>query len=156
MSSIEIIQQDIATADVDAVVNAANNHLLAGSGVCGAIFAAAGYDELQAACDAIGYCETGNAVITDGFGMKAKYIIHAVGPVWNGGGNGEAEALYNCYKNSLELAREYDCHSIAFPVISSGIFGYPKEEALEVALTACKEYLNANPSHDIKIFIMRR
>lgn len=136
---IHIVKQDITTADVDAIVNAANSALRAGGGVCGAIFSAAGHAELQRACDAIGHCDTGDAVITPGFDLAAKYVIHAVGPVWHGGGHGEAELLAGCYAKAIELAAEHGCASIAFPLISSGIYSYPKEEAWRVALSACSQ-----------------
>ena len=120
---ITIKQISITELSTDAIVNAANEHLQAGGGVCGAIFSAAGYDELQAACDVIKHCDTGSAVITSGFDLKAKYIIHAVGPIWRGGQNGEPQALYNAYKRSLELAIENGCRSIGFPLISAA---YPQ------------------------------
>ena len=123
-SSIKVKQVNIIDLDVDAVVNAANNMLLEGGGVCGAIFREAGSVELAKACSEIGGCETGNAVITPGFNLSAKYIIHAVGPVWQGGNNNEAKLLCSAYMNSLNLAKENDCSSIAFPLISSGIYGY--------------------------------
>ena len=138
MATIEIIKQGITRADADAIVNAANEGLRAGSGVCGAIFEEAGYDDLRAACAAIGHCDTGSAVITPGFALKARYIIHAVGPVWHGGGRGEAELLASCYAASIDLAVENGCRSFAFPLISSGIYGYPKEEAWRVAIAACR------------------
>ena len=142
MGNISIAVMDITKADVDAIVNAANAGLQAGGGVCGAIFKRAGYKELQKACDAIGGCETGGAVITPGFALEARYIIHAVGPVWRGGRNGEAELLASCYSESIRVAVENGCKTIAFPLISSGIYGYPKEEAWRVALTACTEALS--------------
>ena len=138
MGAISITKADIASVDADAVVNAANAELRAGSGVCGAIFAAAGRRELQAACDEIGHCDTGSAVITPGFALRARYVIHAVGPRWSGGGSGEPELLASCYDRALELAVEHGCASVAFPLISSGIYGYPKEEAWRVALAACR------------------
>ena len=127
--NIEIKLIGITELETDAIVNAANSRLAAGSGVCGAIFSYAGRRQLTEACDAIGYCPTGKAVITPGFDLKAKYIIHAVGPVWHGGLNHEAENLYSCYQESLDRASENDCHSIGFPLISAGIFGYPKDKA---------------------------
>lgn len=129
----QVIYGDVTKQHVDAIVNAANRALAPGSGVCGAIFAAAGYDELDRACRAIGGCETGNAVLTDGFALPARYVIHTVGPVWRGGGHEEAKLLKNCYLNSLRLARENGCRSIAFPLISAGVYGYPKDEALQIA-----------------------
>lgn len=124
-SNIEVRQIDITELDTDAIVNAANSQLLEGGGVCGAIFSKAGSAELTEACSEIEECETGNAVITPGFDLPAEYVIHAVGPIWYGGDEGEAELLYGAYKNSLILAKDNDCHSIGFPLISSGIYGYP-------------------------------
>lgn len=132
-------------------MNAANNRLLAGGGVCGAIFKKAGSDELAKACIEIGGCETGNAVITPGFNLPARYIIHAVGPVWSGGHDNEAQLLYDTYMHSLILAMENDCQSIAFPVISSGIYGYPKDQAWEVAVRACRDFLADNQDYPIRI-----
>lgn len=151
MSNIEIIKNGITNLGVDAIVNAANSGLRAGSGVCGAIFAEAGHRQLQAACDEIGHCDTGDAVITSGFNLKAKHIIHTVGPIWQGGGKNEPKLLYGAYYNSLELAKQNGLHSIAFPLISSGIFGYPKDKAWEVAITACKDFLENNKEYNIEI-----
>lgn len=137
---ITIKQISITDLSTDAIVNAANEHLQAGGGVCGAIFSAAGYDKLQAACDVFKHCDTGSAVITSGFCLKAKYVIHAVGPIWRGGQNGEPQALYNAYKRSLELAAENGCRSIGFPLISAGIYGYPLEDAWRQALQACLDF----------------
>lgn len=137
MSTINIVKADIAQVDVDAIVNAANEGLRAGGGVCGAIFRAAGREKLQAACDAIGHCNTGEAVITPGFALKARYVIHAVGPVWYGGNRDEPKLLADCYTRSLELAAANGCKSIAFPLISSGIFKYPKEAAWRIAISTC-------------------
>ena len=149
--TIEIQQKGITDLDVDAVVNAANSQLLEGGGVCGAIFSEAGSYELTEACNEIGECPTGSAVITPGFDLKAKYIIHAVGPIWRGGGENEEELLYSAYAKSLALAKEHDCSSIGFPVISSGIYGYPKDEAWEVAIKACSDFLNDNSDCKIRI-----
>lgn len=149
--NIQIQKIGITDLAVDAIVNAANEGLWAGGGVCGAIFRTAGHDQLQRACNKIGHCDTGSAVITPGFDLKAKYVIHAVGPVWAGGGQGEEELLYGAYYRSLELAVENGCASIAFPLISSGIFGYPKQEAWRVALRACREFLEAHPEHPLQI-----
>ena len=148
---IKIQLGDIVKLDTDAVVNAANWHLAEGSGVCGAIFRAAGSEELTRACDAIGGCETGSAVITPGFGLKAKYIIHAVGPVWRGGKEDESELLSGAYEASLNLAKENGCHSIGFPLISAGIYGYPLEEAWEVAVRTCMEFVEFNSDYDLEI-----
>ena len=145
MSRIRIEITDITKAGTDCIVNAANSHLAGGSGVCGAIFRAAGWEQMQKACDAIGHCDTGSAVITPAFGINSRYVIHAVGPVWRGGGNDEPRQLYGCYRASLELAMEKDCHSIAFPLISSGIYGYPKDKAWEVAIRSCRDFLKDHP-----------
>lgn len=151
MGSLLLQSGSITDIEADAIVNAANSGLQAGGGVCGAIFAAAGYEELQAACNAIGRCETGDAVITPGFRSKAQYIIHAVGPVWFGGGHGEAEALGSCYRRSITLALDHACTKLVFPLISAGIYGYPKEEAWRIALTACMEYLSGNQDSNLEI-----
>lgn len=148
---ITIVHKSIINLDADAIVNAANESLLEGGGVCGAIFKAAGEQELAEACAAYGHCDTGRAVITPGFRSRADYIIHAVGPVWQGGNQGEPRKLYQAYKRSLELAVVNGCSSIAFPLISSGIYGYPKEKAWEQGLTACLDYLKQNPGHDLQI-----
>lgn len=151
MSSIHIKKISITDVDTDCVVNAANSSLAAGGGVCGFIFKAAGYAELTSACEEIGHCDTGSAVITPGFAMKSKYIIHAVGPIWNGGRNNEEKLLYSCYQRSMELVMENDCHSIAFPLISAGIYGYPKEEAWKVAIKSVNDFLSAHPDYDIDV-----
>ena len=139
-----IIRNDITKQCVDAIVNAANNDLLMGGGVCGAIFAAAGAKQLQAACDSLAPVHTGEAAITPGFGLPAKYVIHAVGPVYRRGLYDEEAQLRSCYVNALKLAHEHGCESIAFPLISSGIYGYPKDEALSVATCAIAGWLAAN------------
>ena len=151
MSAIEIRKMSIVDADTDAVVNAANEGLWAGGGVCGAIFRAAGYDELEKACGRIGHCDTGSAVITPGFRLKARYIIHAVGPVWIDGLHGESGRLYDAYFNSLGLVAENDCTSVTFPLISAGIYGYPIVQAWQRALAACGDYLDKNPGRSIRI-----
>lgn len=148
---LEIIRNDITKMKVDAIVNAANSALQMGGGVCGAIFQAAGAKELQKACDKIGHCPVGGAVITDAFQLDAKYIIHTVGPVWHGGGKNEEALLRSCYEESLKLAVENTCDAIAFPLISSGIFGYPKEQALQVAVSAISGFLM---EHDIQVYIV--
>ena len=149
--TIEIQQKGITNLDVDVVVNAANSRLQEGGGVCGAIFSEAGSYELTKACSEIGGCPTGSAVITPGFNLKAKYIIHAVGPIWRGGNNNEEELLYSAYAKSLKLAKEHGCSSIGFPVISSGIYGYPKDEAWEVAIRACMDFIKDNPDQTMRI-----
>ena len=151
MSDIRIQNISITDLATDAIVNAANEGLWAGGGVCGAIFRAAGHDRLQEACNKIGHCDTGSAVITPGFRLKAKYVIHAVGPVWRGGNDHEPELLYGAYDKALELAKENSCASIGFPLISAGIFGYPLEKAWEVAIKACRDFLAAHPDYDIEI-----
>ena len=137
--TLRIRKQSITKMNVDCIVNAANSQLRHGGGVCGAIFAEAGAKELQAACDAIGYCPTGNAVITPGFGLKAKYIVHAVGPIWQGGNQHEEALLYSCYQNAIRVAADNGCRSMAFPLISSGIYGYPVKEAWSVAIKAIQD-----------------
>ena len=151
MSSITIQKSSITGLQVDAIVNAANSRLMNGGGVCGAIFQAAGAYELQAACNKIGKCNTGNAVITPGFKLPAKYVIHAVGPIWNGDAYNEAQLLYSAYKQSLKVAKENGIHSIAFPLISAGIYGYPKDEAWRKALQSCKDFIDANKDYEIDI-----
>lgn len=140
-----IEQNDITTLCVDAIVNAANTSLGQGGGVCGAIFAAAGPEQLQKACNAIGGCPVGGAVITPGFRLPARHVIHAVGPVWQGGGAGEEALLAAAYRSSLALAAEKGLGSVAFPLISSGIYGYPRAEAIRVALGAIRAGLAAAP-----------
>ena len=131
---------DITTLEVDAVVNAANEGLLRGGGVCGAIFRAAG-PGLEEACREVSPCPTGQARITSGFSLPAKYIIHAVGPIWHGGGQGEGLLLASAYGYALKLADEHACRSIAFPAISTGIYGYPLEAATDIAVKVVREHL---------------
>ena len=149
--SFEIIKGDITKISVDAVVNAANTQLLAGGGVCGAIFRAAGYSELQNACDKVSPIKTGEAVATPAFKLNAKIIIHTAGPVWQGGTQNEFKLLQNCYLNSLKAAVENDCKSIAFPLISSGIYGVPKDIAMEAAKTAIESFLKTN---ELKVYLV--
>ena len=151
MSSIDIRLIGITDLDTDCIVNAANSRLAMGSGVCGAIFRYAGIRQMEAACDTIGYCPTGKAVITPGFSLKAKFVVHAVGPVWHGGLNHEPEDLYSCYQESLDRAMENGCRSIGFPLISAGIFGYPKDKAWEVAIRSCRDWMAAHADYDIDI-----
>jgi O-acetyl-ADP-ribose deacetylase (regulator of RNase III) len=137
--ALEAVPGDITTLGVDAIVNAANGSLRRGGGVCGAIFAAAG-SELDRACAAIGGCATGDAVLTPGFRLPARFVVHAVGPVWQGGNGGEAELLASCYRRAVDVARDAGCTSIAFPAISTGIFGYPKREAAEIAVATLRAH----------------
>jgi O-acetyl-ADP-ribose deacetylase (regulator of RNase III) len=146
-----IIRNDITKLRVDAIVNAANTSLQMGGGVCGAVFSAAGADRLQAACDNLAPIKTGEAVITQGFNLPAKYIIHTAGPVYRGGNQGEEALLRSCYLNSLELAVKHDCESIAFPLISSGIYSYPKADALRVATDAIRDFIS---EHDIDVSLV--
>ena len=132
---LEAVQGDITTERVDAVVNAANRRLLGGGGVDGAIHRAAGAERLQAACRAIGECPPGQAVVTDGFDLPTRFIIHTVGPVWHGGAAAEPETLAACYRNALVVADEVGARSVAFPAISTGVYGYPSGQAAEVAVT---------------------
>ena len=151
MSSIKIQKVSITKITADAVVNAANSDLAQGSGVCGFIFRDAGAAKMTAACRKIGHCPTGSAVITPGFDLPAKNVIHAVGPVWHGGNRNEPELLYGAYKSSLMLAKENGLHSIGFPLISAGIYGYPQEQAWERAITACRDFISGNPDYEIDI-----
>jgi len=146
-----IIRQDITKMEVDAIVNAANTELKMGGGVSGAIFKAAGAIKLQAACDKIAPIKTGEAVITPGFDLPAKYVIHTAGPVYNKRNPEESEKLLrSAYAESLRVAIDHECESIAFPLISSGIYGYPKDEALQVATSAIRDFLN---EHDLEVFL---
>lgn len=151
MNKIEIIRDDITTLPVDAIVNAANSALLRGGGVCGAIHRAAG-PELEAECRTLGGCPTGEARITQGYRLPARHVIHAVGPVWHGGDQGEPELLAACYRHSLTLAVQHGLRTIAFPAISCGIFGYPAAAAARIAVREVKNFLDANEAID-KVYL---
>ncbi|WP_041580488.1 macro domain-containing protein [Bacillus sp. 1NLA3E] len=148
---LEIVRNDITKMKVDAIVNAANTALKMGGGVCGAIFSGAGANELQAACDEIGSCPVGQAVMTDAFRLPANYIIHTPGPIWQGGSSQEAENLKASYENSLILAKKHQCESIAFPLISTGIYGFPKEQALQIAVSTIGSFLL---NHDMLVYLV--
>jgi Macro domain. len=141
--SISFVKGDITLQDTDAIVNAANSSLLGGGGVDGAIHKAAG-PALDEECRRIGYCPTGQAVITTGGNLKAKYVIHTVGPIWHGGTRNEPELLASCYRNSLKLAEEKDIKTIAFPSISTGAYGYPIEQAAHIAVKTVSDYLKTS------------
>ena len=149
---LNIVRGDIVKMKVDAIVNTTNNTMQNSGGVCGAIFKAAGAGDLQRSCDQIGSCKTGSAVATEGFKLS-KYIIHTVGPVWQGGEYGERNILYSCYRNSLTLAQKLECESIAFPLISSGGNGYPNEKALRVAIKAIGDFLLENDMDVILVLL---
>ncbi len=140
MAKIEVFRGDITKLQVDAIVNAANTSLLGGGGVDGAIHRAAGRELLQA-CERLGGCETGSAKATPGFKLPAKWVFHAVGPVWNGGAHGEDEKLEGCYRRCMELAQEHDVRSLAFPAISTGIYHFPRERAAAIAVATVKMML---------------
>lgn len=150
----ELIQGNLLELPVDAIVNPANSALLPGGGVCGQIFhAAKNRRALERTCEEIGYCPTGQAVCTESYGLTAPYVIHAVGPIWQGGNCGEAELLVSCYRNAMECALRQGCRSIAFPLISAGIFGYPKVEAFQIAISAITAFLEA---HDLQVYLVFR
>ena len=146
---LKLLQGDITTLHVDAIFNSANNSLLGGEGVDGAIHAAAG-SQLLKECKTLNGCNTGEAKITKGYNLPAKHVIHTVGPIWRGGNEGEKQLLISCYQNSMKLAKQYNLKSIAFPLLSGGIFGYPKRDAITVAISTLKQYEDT----DIEIYLI--
>lgn len=151
---LHVVRQDITTMAVDAVVNAANTSLAMGGGVCGAIFRAAGVGPMRRACAAAAPVPTGEAAVTPGFGLPARYVIHTPGPVWRGGTRGEERLLRSCYRRCLAVADEHGCSSVAFPLISGGIYGYPVDEAVAVAVDEIRMFLDGHSEMTVYLTLM--
>lgn len=151
-----LTRDDVSRVDAEAVVNAANEHLSAGGGVCGAIFEAAGRRELESACKQLGGCPTGSAVVTPGFGLKARWIIHAVGPIWRGGSWDEDTLLRSAYRSALERASELGVRSVALPLISTGIFGFPIDRALAIATSEISAFLDRVQDVEVRLVVFDR
>ncbi len=151
-----IVRDDIARVSADAIVNAANTRLQAGGGVCGALFAASGAADMQAACDAIGGCPTGSAVSTPAFALDATWVIHAVGPIWRGGLSGEREALRSCYRSVFAEAERLGARSVAYPLISAGIYGFPVDEALAIAREETEAFLRVHEDVSVTLVMFDR
>ena len=152
-SRLKLLRGDITKLAVDAIVNAANTSLLGGGGVDGAIHRAAG-PELLAECRTLGGCNPGEAKITRGYALPARFVIHTVGPIWSGGSRGEPDILANCYRNSLRVAVEHDVETIAFPAISCGAYGYPIHDAASIAVEATRDFLRENKSISVVTFVV--
>ncbi|MDO5411511.1 MAG: macro domain-containing protein [Lachnospiraceae bacterium] len=151
--SFQVVQRDITKMETDAIVNAANSGLQIGGSVCGAIFRVAGEEKMQEACDQYGFCPAGGAVITPGFDLPARYVIHARGPRWYGGGHGEEIQLCDAYRNSLILAEKHGLKSIAFPLISAGNFGFPKKKAMRAASYVIRQFLKETAS-EMEVYLV--
>ncbi|OUP37588.1 macro domain-containing protein, partial [Olsenella sp. An188] len=151
-----IVRNDIARVRADVLVNAANEWLAAGGGVCGAIFEGAGASRMTAACAQIGHCPTGSAVTTPGFDLPCRWVVHAVGPIWRGGTHGERELLRSCYRSVFAEVERLRAASVAFPLISAGIFGYPVREALDVARAEASAFLDGHPDVEVTLVVFTR